>query len=278
MRAARLALPLAAALMLGGGSAAPQRWWDSAAGGLGTPVYGRTLWVQAPEPPVVLPESLLGYWPPTNSLADQISGDAGSIGGASLAAESAVASGLAILTDGSGGATLSSTTMDGWRTDDDLTICAWVRWPATPTAFGVVLDTMGAGGTPGPAGWRLSTSGPGYRDDVRLYVSDGAKVQSDDISTAAVAPSWSTAGAHYCVSYAAGTTQTCYYAGGVLSGCATGPAGALGSAANTTDIYVGTRLDGGGTVPSGVKVACIEVHDTVLDTAGVAAALARCTP
>jgi hypothetical protein len=51
MRRAVLVVAAAAALLLGGDTL-PGRWWDSASGGLGTPVYGRTLWVQQPTPTV----------------------------------------------------------------------------------------------------------------------------------------------------------------------------------------------------------------------------------
>jgi hypothetical protein len=275
MRAVHRVIAVAAgAALLLGGDALPGRWWDSAAGGIGTPVYGRTLWVASPAPDVALEciAGQIGWWRPDSPLADVCSGDAGSIGGAALVAESGVASGYAIQSDGAGGATLPSVSVDDWRTDDPLTVCAWVDWPAAPSGFHVIASTQPAAGH--APGWSLRNGGPGRRERVRLGVSDGLVSVPPDTATAA----WESGAQHLCASYNPAEKNTCYWSDGALGGCVNFSVNTLGAVAAAEDVHVAARADGAGTMPVGSAVACIEVHAAVLNSAGVAAARARCLP
>jgi hypothetical protein len=208
-------------------------------------------------------------------LEDICSGDAGDIGGAALVVESAVASGYAIESDGDGYATLFSTTADAWRANDDLSVCAWLDLPAVPTEFQDYVTNAVAGNV--STGWSLRTGGSDARNYVFLAVKDGEKFLVQAILDE-MALTWKTGGQHVCAVANTTAQEVCYYSDGTFAGCGSNATwDNLLPVAGVSDITTMGRADGNDVV-SGVRIACIEVHNSVLGGAGVAAAYERCQP
>lgn len=224
--------------------------------------------------PVSYPTSLRGYWPPTADLKDQISGESGSIGGATLVTDSGASQGYAIQSDGFGIARLPSAGLNSWTTRISFSVSCRIYLPAVPTAFQVFISTRASLTS---KGFDIRNAPPGARDQWYFRASAGT---GDDVMVT-FSTNISSGAFHACFTYSptiGAETGICdLYINGVSVEQATGYS-ELVNVSNASDLSVCGRNDYSGQLVNGARVSDIEYHDVKLDAEGVSAAYARSQP